>query len=237
MMCFRLNFPAHVIQNVLNHFATLQNRQIKTMVCNDGTQRLIEFFLCRFGCTSHIDGLFPHGKQCFCPMLKHEIVAKKFLELLLYAFAYPTFTRPAFSIGICRMTLMMDVDVHMNIITYFIYFALYPNSFAKGRSFDTIRTVSLTPTQVRHIAKLARLQISDSEVEKYAKELSAILEYVEKLKEVKTDGVEPTAQVTGQSNVLRGDVIEDRGITTDALLDTSPLPIVEQQIETPSAHG
>ncbi|MDD5751175.1 MAG: Asp-tRNA(Asn)/Glu-tRNA(Gln) amidotransferase subunit GatC [Candidatus Peribacteraceae bacterium] len=97
--------------------------------------------------------------------------------------------------------------------------------------------MSLTPTQVRHIAKLARLQISDSEVEKYAKELSAILEYVEKLKEVKTDGVEPTAQVTGQSNVLRGDVIEDRGITTDALLDTSPLPIVEQQIETPSAHG
>jgi len=96
---------------------------------------------------------------------------------------------------------------------------------------------ALTAAQVRHIAKLARLEISDDEVEKYAKELSAILDYVEKLKEVKTDGVEPTAQVTGQANVLREDAIEDKGITTDALLSTSPLPIVEQQIETPSAHG
>ena len=97
--------------------------------------------------------------------------------------------------------------------------------------------MSLTPAQVRHIAKLARLEISDAEVEKYARELSAILEYVEQLKEVDTKGVEPTAQVTGQTNVLREDAIENKGITTDALLGTSPLPIVEQQIETPSAHG
>ncbi|MDD5623256.1 MAG: Asp-tRNA(Asn)/Glu-tRNA(Gln) amidotransferase subunit GatC [Candidatus Peribacteraceae bacterium] len=97
--------------------------------------------------------------------------------------------------------------------------------------------MALSPAQVRHIAKLARLEISDAEVEKYARELSAILDYVEKLKEVKTEGVEPTAQVTGQANVFRSDVIEDKGITTDALLATSPLPIVEQQIETASAHG
>ena len=96
---------------------------------------------------------------------------------------------------------------------------------------------ALTPAQVRHIAKLARIEIEDNEVEKYAKELSAILEYVEQLKEVDTKGVEPTAQVTGQENVFRPDVIEDKGSTTDALLSTSALPIIEQQIETPSAHG
>lgn len=97
--------------------------------------------------------------------------------------------------------------------------------------------MSLTPAQVRHIAKLARIEIAEDELEKYAKELSAILDYIEKLKEVKTEGVEPAAQVTGLSNVLRPDVIEDKGIATEALLATSPLPIVEQQIETPSAHG
>lgn len=97
--------------------------------------------------------------------------------------------------------------------------------------------MSLSPAQVRHIAKLARLSISDAEVEKYSRELSSILDYIEKLKEVKTEGVEPTAQVTGQSNVFRDDVITPQGPTTAELLATSALPIEEQQIETPSAHG
>ena len=95
----------------------------------------------------------------------------------------------------------------------------------------------LSPAQVRHIATLARLTIDDAEVEKFAKELSAILDYVEKLKEVETDGIDPTAQVTGRCDVVRDDGIVSDGPTTDALLGCSPLPIIEQQIETPSAHG
>ncbi|MEI8230351.1 MAG: Asp-tRNA(Asn)/Glu-tRNA(Gln) amidotransferase subunit GatC [Candidatus Peregrinibacteria bacterium] len=95
----------------------------------------------------------------------------------------------------------------------------------------------LSPAQVRHIAKLARLEISDAEVEKYSRELSSILSYIEKLKEVDTTGVEPTAQVTGLTNAFREDVIAPQGPTTAELLATSPLPIEEQQIETPSAHG
>lgn len=95
--------------------------------------------------------------------------------------------------------------------------------------------VSLTPAQVRHIAKLARLTIHDDEVEKFAKELSAILDYIEKLKEVNTQGVEPTAQITGLSTVTRTDTVIERPATTEALLATSPLPIVDQQIETPSS--
>lgn len=96
----------------------------------------------------------------------------------------------------------------------------------------------LTADQVRHIAKLARLTIGDDEVEKYANELSKILEYIEMLREVKTEGVEPTAQVTGQSNALREDEVWKAPIATpEALLETSGLPIVEHQIQTPSAHG
>jgi len=95
--------------------------------------------------------------------------------------------------------------------------------------------VSLTPTQVRHIAKLARLTIRDDEVQKFAKELSAILEYIEQLKEVHTNDVEPTAQITGLENITRSDTIIERSASTEALLATSPLPIVDQQIETASS--
>lgn len=97
--------------------------------------------------------------------------------------------------------------------------------------------MSLTPTQVRHIAKLARLTIRDDEVEKFAQELSAILDYIEKLKEVNTTGVETMSQITGLRNITRSDTIIERPASTEALLATSPLPIVDQQIETPSSLG
>jgi len=93
----------------------------------------------------------------------------------------------------------------------------------------------LTPAQVRHIAKLARLKIEDAEVEKFATELTSILDYVDMLQEVDTEGVEPTAQVTGLHNVFREDAVRAGGAAPDALLETSPLPIVERQIETPAA--
>lgn len=58
------------------------------------------------------------------------------------------------------------------------------------------------------------------------------------LGEVNTEGITPTAQVTGQGSSLRGDEIYTEPLATpDALLGTSPLPIEEHQIETPSAHG
>ncbi len=95
----------------------------------------------------------------------------------------------------------------------------------------------LSAAQVRHIAKLARLQINDSEVETYAKNLTAILGYIDQLQEVDTSGVEPTAQVTGTTNMLRSDEICTEKITPESLLSCSALPIVDDQIETPSAHG
>lgn len=95
----------------------------------------------------------------------------------------------------------------------------------------------LSPDDVRHIAKLCRLNLTDSEVEKFSTELSSILEFVEKLQELDTSAVEPTPQVTGLTNVFRKDEVACDGATTKELLDSSPLPIVDSQIQTPSAHG
>lgn len=96
---------------------------------------------------------------------------------------------------------------------------------------------SLTPDQVRHIAKLARLRLNDEELARYADQLTTIFGYVEMLGEVDTSKTEATAQVTGLVNSLRPDELRPSSVNTDALLATSPLPIVEHQIQTPAAHG
>lgn len=97
--------------------------------------------------------------------------------------------------------------------------------------------MALTTEQVRHIAKLAHLTLTEDEVKRFTVELSSILDYVAKLQEVDTSSVEAAGQITGLSGVLREDELAHSSVTTEALLSTSPLPIVEQQIETPSAHG
>jgi len=97
--------------------------------------------------------------------------------------------------------------------------------------------MALSHDDVRHIAKLARLHLSDEEVEKFSRELSSILDYIDQLQEVDTSNVEPTAQVTGQTNSFREDEVKEQQADPEELLATSPLPIVERQIETPSAHG
>lgn len=60
---------------------------------------------------------------------------------------------------------------------------------------------------VVHVAKLANLPLKDDEIKKFENQLSSILEYVEKLKEVDTKDVEITSQVTGLENVTREDEI------------------------------
>lgn len=95
----------------------------------------------------------------------------------------------------------------------------------------------LTAQDVAHIAKLARLNLTPEELEKFSTELTQILTYIEKLSEVETDGVEVTANVTGQSNNFHEDTIKEDGPSREELLSCSPLPIIESQIQTPSAHG
>jgi aspartyl-tRNA(Asn)/glutamyl-tRNA(Gln) amidotransferase subunit C len=60
--------------------------------------------------------------------------------------------------------------------------------------------------QVLHVARLARLALTDEEVERMPGELSKILEHVEKMGELDLDGIEPTTHVVKLENVLREDV-------------------------------
>lgn len=77
---------------------------------------------------------------------------------------------------------------------------------------------SIGEKEVEHIAGLARIGFDEKEKEKMAQELGAILGYVDKLKEVNTEGVEPIANITGLENVLRED-------------ETMKKPLAEQAVE------
>lgn len=71
--------------------------------------------------------------------------------------------------------------------------------------------MKLTRDEVEHLGRLARLVLTEEEKERYATELSAILDYVEQLQEVNTTDVEPTSQVTGLEDVYRDDVMHGCG--------------------------
>jgi aspartyl-tRNA(Asn)/glutamyl-tRNA(Gln) amidotransferase subunit C len=64
----------------------------------------------------------------------------------------------------------------------------------------------LTEEEVKKVAEMARIELSESEVAKFQKDLSSILNYVDELKTVNTDGLEIVSSVTGLENVHRADV-------------------------------
>lgn len=89
----------------------------------------------------------------------------------------------------------------------------------------------LTEEQVRYIAKLARLNLTDEEVKKFSGQLSGVLEYVDILKEVNTDGVELTSQVTGLENVMRKDEVVASEASREELLACSELGVENNQVK------
>lgn len=110
-------------------------------------------------------------------------------------------------------------------------------ALALGNSYTA--AVKLTKDQVNHVATLARIAVTETEVEKFQTQLSGILDYVSQLNEVNTDGVMPTAQVTGLTNVMRSDAAVTRGSLNsladpEKLLACSPLPIEDNQIKVKS---
>ncbi len=66
--------------------------------------------------------------------------------------------------------------------------------------------MKITKQEVEHVAKLARLELSEQQKEMFTDQLSNILTYVEQLNSVDTKGVEPTSHVLDISNVMRDDV-------------------------------
>jgi aspartyl-tRNA(Asn)/glutamyl-tRNA(Gln) amidotransferase subunit C len=65
--------------------------------------------------------------------------------------------------------------------------------------------MSLTREEVIHIAKLARLELSDAEIERYQHQLSSILEYADRLKELDTSKIPPTSSVLPARSRFRDD--------------------------------
>ena len=81
----------------------------------------------------------------------------------------------------------------------------------------------ITRDDVAHVARLARLRLTDEEVERMSSELSAVLDHIENISQLDLDGVEPTSHVVELENVLRPD--EPRpSWPADEVLERAPDP-------------
>jgi aspartyl-tRNA(Asn)/glutamyl-tRNA(Gln) amidotransferase subunit C len=75
--------------------------------------------------------------------------------------------------------------------------------------------------QVLHVARLARLELSEPELERMAGELSGILEHVDRISELDLEGIEPTAHVVALQNVMRADEPEP-SLARERALESAP---------------
>ena len=77
----------------------------------------------------------------------------------------------------------------------------------------------LTRKDVEHVARLAKLKLSPKEIDLYLTQLGKVVDYVSELKEVDTEGTEPTSQTTGLENVMRPDKINSsQGLSQEEAL-------------------
>ncbi len=81
--------------------------------------------------------------------------------------------------------------------------------------------MSITQPEIEHVARLARLALSDTEKELFTGQMSAILRYVETLNELDTDGIIPTAHAVPVENSFRPDAVQP-SIGTDQALRNAP---------------
>ena len=69
--------------------------------------------------------------------------------------------------------------------------------------------MKLDKDQIKHIANLARLELTSEELALYGSQLSDALNYIDHLRDIDVTGVEPTAQIGGKENIFRGDEAKD----------------------------
>ena len=77
--------------------------------------------------------------------------------------------------------------------------------------------MALSKDDIKYCAKLARIELTPEEEEKFFNQLSSILGYFEKLNELDLEGVKPIYQVTGQTNVFREDEVTNASRPEDML--------------------
>lgn len=80
--------------------------------------------------------------------------------------------------------------------------------------------------QVLHVARLARLELTDKEVDRMAAELSHVLDHIEKIRELDLEGVAPTAHVVDVVNALRADQPQP-SLPREVILRAAPEPLEE----------
>ncbi|MFH1284437.1 MAG: Asp-tRNA(Asn)/Glu-tRNA(Gln) amidotransferase subunit GatC [Candidatus Peregrinibacteria bacterium] len=93
----------------------------------------------------------------------------------------------------------------------------------------------LNEDEVRHIAKLARIALTDDEVKKFSGQLSKVLDYMGILNELDTGAVSETSQVTGMTNVMEKDEVKKSKCKREKLLECTELSIDSNQIRVKNA--
>lgn len=86
----------------------------------------------------------------------------------------------------------------------------------------------ITRDDVLYLAQLSNLELDESEIDGLIKDLGNILDYINQLDSLDTEGVEPTYQVTGLSNVWRDDEVINYGVTREELLARAPESVNDQ---------
>lgn len=80
----------------------------------------------------------------------------------------------------------------------------------------------ISADEIKKLARLSRISLSEEEITKFQKEIESILGYVDQLAEVDIEGVATTSQVTGLTNVTRADEVSDYGVSREDLLKNVP---------------
>ena len=81
--------------------------------------------------------------------------------------------------------------------------------------------MEISKKEIEHVAKLARINFTEQEIEKFSKELSDIVGFVNKLNEVDTEGIPLTAHVLPINNVFRDDIVQE-SLERDKILQNAP---------------
>ena len=82
--------------------------------------------------------------------------------------------------------------------------------------------MTITKEDVKYVSTLSRIKMNDKELEAFTRELDKILEYMNKLNELNTDNVKPTAHILDIKNVKREDKLTDKSLTNDEALQMAP---------------
>jgi aspartyl-tRNA(Asn)/glutamyl-tRNA(Gln) amidotransferase subunit C len=89
------------------------------------------------------------------------------------------------------------------------------------RRMEVAYRMELTPDDVRRVAELARIQLTEDETRAFVRDLNDILKFVNGLQQVDTEGVEPTYHAVARENVMREDCVEP-SLSTDEALSNAP---------------